>query len=212
MTDARSPPDWRNYIANHAHSRDITGPGVVGFDARFIDALDPNREALNLPGRFGLHRFDFVVHRVDGTACRLHPGEKQDGKLVHGRVQNWRFHARAPTPGQAPTPSLTGPIDRVYGHVDIFSAERAHRRIMDLFHEHPGTPAELAVDLLDGDFPWNLFLLGRPWEQILLNEEVTLMHLVCNERQEPVIDVFTRADPFNRRRITFNGGRARLSA
>ena len=47
---------------------EFIGPGVVGFQAWFLDAKEPNRESLDLPGRFGDYRFDFVVRRVDGTA------------------------------------------------------------------------------------------------------------------------------------------------
>ena len=71
--------------------------------------------------------------------------------------------------------------------------------------------AELAVDLLTGDFPWITFLMGQPWGLNLLDERVTSMHLVCDSRQQPVIDVFTRGRPEIRRRITFNGRGARLS-
>ena len=81
--------------------------------------------------------------------------------------------------------------------------------IMDLFHEHTGAPSELAVDLLTGDFPWNTFLLGRPWGRDLVDQGIASMFLVCSEG-EPVIDVFTRSDPFSRRRIIFQGGRATL--
>ena len=52
---------------------------------------------------------------------------------------------------------------------------------------------------------------GRPWGLNLMQEGITSMHLVCTEEEEPVIDVFTRADPFARRRISFRGGRAILA-
>ena len=82
---------------------------------------------------------------------------------------------------------------------------------MDLFHEHTGAPSELAVDLLTGDFPWDTFLMGREFGRDLMQEGITSMHLVCNEEEEPVIDVFTRADPFSRRRISIQGSRAILA-
>ena len=211
VVDLTHAAGWRHYLACHAEARRIIGPGVVGFEGRFLDFLEPNKDKLNLPGRYGKQRFDFVVHRVGGTACRMHPGEKVDAKLVFGLVQDWRYGARAPTPGQATTPSMTGAVDIVHGHVDVYSTERTYCKIMDLFHERRGTPAELSVDLLTGDFPWNTFLMGRPWGMILLDERVTSMHLVCDSRGKPVIDVFTRERPDIRRRITFIGGRARLS-
>ena len=202
---------WRHYLACHAEARRIIGPGVVGFEGRFLDFLEPNRGQLNLPGRYGKQRFDFVVHRMDGTACRLHPSETRDAKPVIGYLSAWEIGARAPTPVQASTPSLTGAIDLTHGHVDVYSAERTYCKIMDIFHDHPGEPTELAVDLLTGDFPWDTFLMGRPWGLNLLDERVTSMHLVCDSREKPVIDVFTRERPDIRRRITFIGGRARLS-
>ena len=211
IRDLTNEEGWRNYLACHPHAREIIGEGVAGFDARFLNALEPNRDKLNLPGNFGQHRFDFVVHRVDGTAVRLHPSEKFDGKVIIGSLAAWEFGARAPTPGQASTPSLTGAIDRTHGHVDVFSAERAHRMIMDIFHRRTGAPSELAVDLLTGDFPWDTFLMGREFGRDLMQEGITSMHLVCNEEEEPVIDVFTRADPFSRRRISIQGSRAILA-
>ena len=93
---------WRNYLACHPHSREVIGAGVVSFEARFINALEPNRVALKLPGTYGQNRFDFVVRRADGTAVRLHPSEKHDAKPVIGKLADWRMGARAPTPGQAP--------------------------------------------------------------------------------------------------------------
>ena len=45
---------------------EFIGPGVVGVQAWFLE--EPNRESLDLPGRFGDYRFDFVVRRADGIA------------------------------------------------------------------------------------------------------------------------------------------------
>ena len=108
MVDLADEPGWRNYLANHPQAREIIGAGVVGFEGRFVDALEPNRGTLNLPGVYGQHRFDFVVRRVDGTAMRLHPSEKQDGKPVCGRLEDWEIGTRAPTPGQASATILGG--------------------------------------------------------------------------------------------------------
>ena len=109
IRDLTNEEGWRNYLACHPYAREIIGEGVAGFDARFLNALEPNRDKLNLPGNFGQHRFDFVVHRVDGTAVRLHPSEKQDGKPVFGRLEDWEIGTRAPTPGQASATILGGP-------------------------------------------------------------------------------------------------------
>ncbi len=59
---------WRGYICSHRLVQDIIGTGVTRFQARFLSALEPNRESLALPAPYGQHRFDFVVLRTNGSA------------------------------------------------------------------------------------------------------------------------------------------------
>ena len=116
-------PRWRNYLACHPHSREVIGAGVVGFEARLLNALEPDRVTLKLPGTYGQNRFDFVVRRADGTAARLHPSEDKDAKPVCGKLEDWEIGARASPPGQATVPTLEGPVNHTHGHVDVVSSE-----------------------------------------------------------------------------------------
>ena len=66
---------WREYLATHPMAAELVGPGVTSFVFQEIaDTRDPNRG--------GLPRVDFLVHRADGSAYRLHPGKtrRQDAK------------------------------------------------------------------------------------------------------------------------------------
>ena len=61
---------WKEYIACNDEASKIIGPGVTHAVAEFIDGTsDANRG--------GQKRLDFVVYRLDGTHCRLHPGTKK---------------------------------------------------------------------------------------------------------------------------------------
>ena len=51
LTDGDQP--WRGYLAAHAHAYVIIGMGVIRFEARYLDALEPNRRKMNLPGPGG---------------------------------------------------------------------------------------------------------------------------------------------------------------
>lgn len=133
-----------------------------------------------------------MVRRADGSAARLHPSNSQDAKPVVGSLGEWELGTCAPTPGQASVPTLRGPVSHTHGHVDVVSSERAHAMFMDYFHAHTGPPAELALDLLTGDFPWNTFLMGRPSGQTILEQGVAIMRLVSRDG-EAVIEVPTRS-------------------
>ena len=68
---------WIQYIAAHARSNEIIGPGITEALAVFVpETRDANRG--------GAPRLDFVFNRTDGTRCRVHPGNKPklDAKLV----------------------------------------------------------------------------------------------------------------------------------
>ena len=61
---------WMAYIACHESATDIIGPGVTHAIAEFVeDTRDPNQ--------FGQPRLDFIIYRIDGTRCRVHPGTKK---------------------------------------------------------------------------------------------------------------------------------------
>ena len=63
---------WRSYVACHEDAHAIIGSGIALAMAEFIEGTkDPNRG--------GQPRLDFVLHKTDGTYCRLHPGSKKRG-------------------------------------------------------------------------------------------------------------------------------------
>ncbi len=68
---------WEPYIAAHAQSTEIIGPGITGAFGTFI----PGTTDVN---RGGMPRLDFLFYRTDGTVCRVHPGTKRkgDAKLI----------------------------------------------------------------------------------------------------------------------------------
>ena len=58
---------WPQYVATHPDAADLVGPGIVEFGAAAVAGTrDPNRG--------GWPRVDFVIHRVDGSYVRIHPG------------------------------------------------------------------------------------------------------------------------------------------
>ena len=68
---------WRQYVAAHAQSSDIIGPGITHAEAVFVQGTrDTNRG--------GMPRLDFFFYRSDGTCCRIHPGSKPkaDAQLI----------------------------------------------------------------------------------------------------------------------------------
>ena len=70
--------------------------------------------------------------------------------------------------------------------------------------------AELALDLLTGDFPWNTFLMGRPFGRTILEQGVASMRLVSRDG-EAVTEVSTRSAA-RPQCIAFKGGRAKLES
>ena len=60
--------DWRRYIACHKQAYEIIGPGVTHACAEYIPQTNDSN-------RGNQERLDFVVYRIDGSTCRLHPGK-----------------------------------------------------------------------------------------------------------------------------------------
>ena len=105
--------NWRQFICSSPCAIEIIGLGVVLFEGRFLNTLEPNRSQLRLPLPYGETRFDCVAVRADGTAYRLHPGSKQDAIPIVGRLQDWAITASnvdetpsEPTSGGTPTPTM----------------------------------------------------------------------------------------------------------
>ena len=81
--------DWRGYVANHPQCEDIVGPGIIHFEFRFINSVEHNTESQGhvLP----VYRADFIAHRVDGSAARVHPSSSQEAQVVVGTLAQWRL-------------------------------------------------------------------------------------------------------------------------
>ena len=60
---------WKAYLAFHAKREMIVGPGI---SRAVVDQLKDVKD----PNRGGRPRTDFIFYRVDGSACRIHPGTK----------------------------------------------------------------------------------------------------------------------------------------
>ena len=72
--------DWRAYLASRADRECVIGLGITSVEARFLSSLDPNHKTLKVP-----NRFDFLFHRIDGSVARVHPEEKQHGRVIEHR-------------------------------------------------------------------------------------------------------------------------------
>ena len=161
-------PDWRVYIAKHKRSEDIVGPGVVSVKAQRVpDTPDPNRG--------GQNRLDFFVHRLDGTAVRLHPGTTRASDaaiaVVPAKVLQTTLDDLA----------LIPQIDRVSCH-DAFN-----RLVKDPLDD---------TDLTDGSrFPWPRFVanLGRLTPAIMGEGSVSNVRLADVQTDKVVLE-FTRSN------------------
>lgn len=204
--------DWKRYVCSHTYGFTIVGDGVVRFEGRYVNSPEPNARKLGLPGRFGPWRFDFVVHRCDGSCVRLHPSKQAEAEAVMGTLESWLFGTRAPTPGysaQGPAP-----VHQTLGPVDVISSETAERMLLDRLitaSQQGGIPVvEVTEDLLHNDwFDYVRFLKGRPFGRQLLHEGVTGLTLVCSASTPatPMLIVTTSVVPADRA-IWFKNGRA----
>ena len=60
---------WEAYLALHATGAYLVGPGISR-------AIIDHFENIKDPNRGGRPRSEFIFHRVDGSAYRVHPGSK----------------------------------------------------------------------------------------------------------------------------------------
>jgi hypothetical protein len=73
--------DWRAWMLTHRKRAEIIGPGITRFTwHRFQDVPDPGTRG---------ERCDFIVHRQDGTAVRLHPHATREDPQVYGFPCMW---------------------------------------------------------------------------------------------------------------------------
>ena len=204
--------DWRRYLCQHPMAQEIIGSGVWKFECRFLNGWEPNAAKLMLPPPFGQHRFDFVVHRIDGKAVRMHPSAKADAKVIVGDFESWRWGgARASTPGAAQSVKQGLTFDTL-GRVDVLSNANALERAMILHRE--ATCAEVnmddwELDLLGDPFAWDRWLLGRPWGAKLVEQTISTMS-ICMHNGSFCITVITNTYPDAPRHITLGPSGSRL--
>jgi hypothetical protein len=241
-------------VSGHILARDIIGEGIVKFEGRFLNSVEPHAGKL-VPqlGALAAHRFDFIAHRIDGSAVRLHPGSGKDSKVIIGRMDDWCLHAavgaRASTPGsgysssavgaRASTPgsgysssavgarvstpdsgySSSAPKDgaimfKGLGRVDVMGNKQAVARALELRgpteNVDTATWDSWSVDLMhDDQFPWDRWLLARPWGRRIVDEKLTHMRLIWNAVNENfLVQVGTQSVPAPRDiRLTYESSR-----
>ncbi len=93
---------------------------ITKCEIRFLNSWDHN---MRQP------RCDFVVHRADGTATRLHPSSKGPGEIVIGSLDDWLPHGHnLPRRSERDAACVAGNgIFRVLHQVDTISREVAGR-------------------------------------------------------------------------------------
>ena len=95
--------NWRLYLGTHPERRLVVGDGVVSFWGVVLNTFDSNTRTA---------RFDFVVRRADGSACRLHPGQSGHGVPAYGQLESWVSHTTLqlfPDAGPAAAPAGAAP-------------------------------------------------------------------------------------------------------
>ena len=152
-------------------------------------------------------RFDFVVHRVDGTCVRLHPSQGAEALPVIGHLEPWLVQAG--TVGTS--------VQAALGPLDVISSEIAQRMLMDRLSaaaKQGGIMLQQAYEsVIENEwFDWVRFLQARPFGRVLLKEGVTSLTLKGSDSTpaDPLLVVTTQAHPADRV-ISFQGGRATLN-
>jgi len=169
--------DWQGYVANHPDCENIVGPGILHFEFRFVNAMEQNKVGVH--GDLPVYRADFIAHRADGTAVRLHPSVAKEAQIITGNLQQWRLSA---TPGPPPdvaeqqrAPAAARgmpPAWRGHNQADKMSAAFAYnwlQKYSDDWRErsHPRGQFYLPVTTMEAErpFPWWLLCIGETWGQ-----------------------------------------------
>ena len=167
-------PTWRQYLALHSKGNEIVGPGVVAITAeRIAGTSDPNR--------YGRKRLDFFVHRMDGSAYRLHPGttRAQDAKPVYISPMVLQSTHGDPAVLRNTLAELQAiPQSDRYGKMHAFN------KLLEL-------KCELGDDLTDRQkFAWPLFFanLGRLFQQVV-GQRVAKVRLMQQHEEKITLEV-----------------------
>ena len=158
--------DWKAYVTSRPDCKEVIGVGIWKFEGRFLAAKDPNAKGLAAP-----NRFDFIAHRVDGSAVRIHPEKVRHGKFCEGRLEDWALGGASARPAA----SSVARNDTVGAFVaDVW------------LHEHVREPTQVEFDEVSAasrdtdcvfyrnitdteEFGWQQFLAAREWGRNILD-------------------------------------------
>ena len=169
---------WKKYLANRSDDmlEKVVGPGVSGIVLRYVCTTDSNT---------GNHRFDFVVHRTDGLAVRLHPQSNgKDTIPILGDPSLWKIDA--PLPPAMPAGRMrVGEADEIfteYSQADLIGKKAASQWLEERALEWvPGRV--FRQDLTSAaTFKWRLYLANRKWGNELLRDGVSAFWLIWLDR------------------------------
>ena len=197
--------DWRGYVANHPQCEDIVGPGIIHFEFRFINSVEHNTESQghDLP----VYRADFIAHRVDGSAARVHPSSSQEAQVVVGTLAQWRLagvHAPQDMASRVRALAETQGTTMWFGHsqADKMHARMARSWLRAYLDEwshrpHPRGPFYLNVTTTASPrpFPWWLLCIGETWAHGFERVGVNTWAVCWNNRlQEPGFHIVLKDD------------------
>ena len=171
--------EWKRYIANRSDEMlaEVVGPGVVTAELRFVNTWDQNMKQ---------RRFDFVFHRADELAVRLHPQRtNRETVSVLGELALWAIGAPVPPamPGvlkpvlenrvmlESQRTSAVSVYDN-YSQSDLIGRAQADQYLKEATEAwRPGE--EFKRDLTSGaEWNWRLYLASSRWGKRVLAEGV----------------------------------------
>ena len=175
--------DWKRYLANRSDAmlEEVVGPGVTSAELRFVNTTDHNTKQ---------HRFDFVFHRVDRLAVRLHPQTtNRESVPIVGEMALWVIGEEVPPAVPAVLrPVLQNQVGEVsaaasqhtsathlyenYSQSDLISRAQAHEYLKHA--TEAWTPGEEFKRILTSGSEWNwrLYLASSQWGKELLADGV----------------------------------------
>ena len=167
--------DWQAYVTSRPDYEEIIGQGIWKFECRFVNARDPNWKVLPVE-----HRFDFVAHRVDGSAVRLHPEQSYHGKATYGDINDWALTPAAP---RSQDETVVGAPSTAVARNDTVGAFKASVWLKKTVPEPNEDFLKMVLassrDRFDGvwwrdltdkeDFHWHQFLAARGWGREIMD-------------------------------------------
>ena len=167
-------PTWREYIASHKQASDTVGMGIVAFTAeRIAGTSDPNRH--------GKKRLGFFARRTDGSAYRLHPGQR---RALDAKPRYMPPSVLQSTRDETMLLGNTLAELQAIPQSDCYGKDYAFNKLLELECE-PGT------DLTDQEkFAWPLFFanLGRLSRKVV-GQRITKVTLILREENKIILEV-----------------------